>query len=50
MKMYGMSNKSGTELISKTEADNLLSAYIYFSKLKNMPLDKFKEIFVVIEL
>jgi hypothetical protein len=47
---YGMSIKSGTELIAKTSSDNLKSAYIYFAKLKNMPLDKFKKIFVVVEL
>ena len=47
---YGMSNKSGTELIAKTTADDLPLAYIYFAKLKNMPLDEFKKIFVVIKL
>jgi|TARA_R110000787_G_C13135714_1_gene416627 hypothetical protein len=50
MSQYGMSNKSGKELISKTIADDLPSAYIYFAKLKNMPLGKFKKIFVVVEL
>jgi hypothetical protein len=47
---YGMSNKLGIELIAKTTADDLKSAYLYFAKLKNMPLDKFKKIFIVIEL
>ena len=47
---YGMSNKVGKELIAKTNADSLQLAYNYFSGLKNMPLDKFKEIFVVIKL
>lgn len=47
---YGMSTKSGTELIAKTSTDSLKLAYIYFSKLKNIPLDKFKKIFIVIEL
>tara|TARA_R110000751_G_scaffold158270_3_gene263867 strand:- start:113 stop:265 length:153 start_codon:yes stop_codon:yes gene_type:complete len=50
MKKYGMSNKSGTELIAKTEADNLTVAYNYFSKLKDMSLVAFKKIFIVIEL
>ena len=50
MKKYGMSNKSGTELISKTEAVNLTTAYNYFSKLKDMSLVAFKKIFIVIEL
>ena len=50
MKKYGMSNKSGTELIAKTKADNLTVAYNYFSKLKDMSLVAFKKIFIVIEL
>ena len=47
---YGMSMVTGSEIIAKTTADDLTSAYIHFSKLKNMPLDKFKKIFIVIEL
>tara|TARA_R110000796_G_scaffold247703_1_gene373577 strand:- start:229 stop:381 length:153 start_codon:yes stop_codon:yes gene_type:complete len=50
MNQYGMSIKSGTELIAKTTSNDLKSAYIYFSKLKNMPLDEFKKIFIVVEL
>lgn len=45
-----MSNKSGTELIAKTEAVNLTAAYNYFSKLKDMSLVEFKKIFIIIEL
>ena len=50
MKKYGMSNKSGIELIAKTEAENLTVAYNYFSKLKDMSLVAFKKLFIVIEL
>jgi|TARA_R110001583_G_C5339334_1_gene379269 hypothetical protein len=47
---YGMSMVTGSEIIAKTTADDLTSAYIHFSKLKNMPLDKFKKIFIVTKL
>ena len=50
MNKYGMSSKSGIEIIAKTEAINLTSAYNYFSKLKNMPLVEFKKIFIVTKL
>lgn len=50
MKLYGMSNKLGIELISKIEAVNLTKAYNYFAKLKDMSLVEFKKIFIVIEL
>tara|TARA_R110001592_G_scaffold165520_1_gene399997 strand:+ start:76 stop:228 length:153 start_codon:yes stop_codon:yes gene_type:complete len=50
MQKYGMFFKSGNEIISKTDADNLTTAYNYFSKLKNMSLVAFKKIFVVTKL
>lgn len=50
MSKYGMSLKSGLELIAQTQASNLQSAYTYFSKLKQMDIVSFKKIFIVIEL
>ena len=50
MSIYGMSMLTGSEIIAKTTADDLISAYTHFAKIKNMPLDKFKKIFVVIKL
>ena len=47
---YGMSMLTGSEIIAKTTADDLMSAYIHFAKIKNMPLDKFKKVFIVIKL
>ena len=45
-----MSIKSGSEIIAKTTADNLTTAYNYFAKLKDMSLVSFKKIFIVIKL
>jgi hypothetical protein len=50
MKQYGMSLKTGKDLIMLTRQDNLELAIEYFSKLKQLPLKKFNEIFVVIEI
>jgi|TARA_R110000823_G_scaffold231639_1_gene358300 hypothetical protein len=47
---YGMFLKLGKEVICKKEADNLTTAYNYFSKLKDMSLVAFKKIFVVTKL
>ena len=50
MSKYGMSMLTGSEIIAKTTADDLTSAYNYFAKIKDMPLDKFKKVFIVIKL
>tara|TARA_R110002050_G_scaffold238850_1_gene374983 strand:- start:344 stop:496 length:153 start_codon:yes stop_codon:yes gene_type:complete len=50
MQTYGMFLKSGKEVIHRKDADNLTTAYNYFSKLKNMSLVAFKKIFVVIKI
>ena len=50
MSQYGMSNKSGKELIAKTFANDLNLAYEYFAKMKQMSLIEFKKIFVVVQL
>ena len=50
MGKYGMSSKTGTEIIAKIDTTNLTTAYNYFSKLKNISLVEFKKIFIVIKL
>jgi len=50
MKQYGMSLKTGRDIIMLTRQENLKLAIEYFSKLKQLPLEKFNEIFVVIEI
>ena len=45
-----MGIKSGSEIIAKTTADNLTTAYNYFAKLKDMSLVSFKKIFIVVKL
>tara|TARA_R110002051_G_scaffold114348_2_gene187246 strand:+ start:389 stop:547 length:159 start_codon:yes stop_codon:yes gene_type:complete len=49
MAEFGLSFKEGKEIIIKKQFSSIEEAYEYFSNIKNMPLDKFKEIFVVIE-
>ena len=48
--MFGLSIKDGTEIILRKEFDKLEEAYIYFAKIKQMPLENFKKIFIVVEL
>jgi len=50
MNHYGVSFIKGKEIIAKTKADDLKSAYDYFAKLKGIPLNEFKKIFIVIQL
>jgi len=50
MKQYGMSLKTGKDLIMLTRQDNLELAIEYFAKLKQLPLEKFNEIFIVTEI
>ena len=45
-----MGIKSGSEIIAKTTADNLTTAYNYFAKLKDMSLVSFKKIFIVVKI
>ena len=48
--MFGLSIKDGTEIILRRSFDNLEDAYIFFAKIKQMPLKDFKKIFIVVEL
>lgn len=50
MQKYGMGIKSGSEIIAKTTADNLTTAYNYFAKLKDMSLIAFKKLFIVTKI
>jgi len=50
MKQYGMSLKTGKDLIMLTRQDNLELAIKYFAKIKQLPLKKFNEVFIVIEI
>jgi len=50
MQKYGMFLKSGNEIIHRTSADSLTTAYNYFAKSKDMSLTAFKKIFIVIKL
>jgi len=50
MKQYGMSLKTGRDIIMLTRQENLELAIKHFSKLKQLPLKKFNEIFIVVEI
>ena len=50
MKQYGMSLKTGKDLIMLTRQDNLELAIEYFAGIKHLPLEKFKEVFIVVEI
>ena len=50
MQKYGMFLKSGEEIIHRTDAESLTTAYNYFAGLKNVSLMEFKKIFIVIKL
>jgi len=44
---YGLFTKNGSEVITRKSFNSLGEAYDWFAKLKKMPLDKFKEVFIV---
>ena len=50
MKQYGMSLKSGKDLIMLTRQDTYELALEYFSKIKRLPLKEFNKIFIVTEI
>jgi len=50
MKQYGMSFKTGKDIIMLTRQDSLESAVQYFAEIKQLSLKKFKEIFIVVEI
>jgi len=47
MAEYGLFTKKGSEIIIKKSFDSLAEAYDWFAKLKKMPLDQFKKVFIV---
>ena len=50
MKQFGMSIKSGKDLIMLTRAEDHKSAVIYFSNVKKIPIKKFNKIFIIKEI
>ena len=50
MKQFGMSIKSGKDLIMLTRAEDHNSAVIYFSNVYKLPLKEFNKIFIVTEI
>ena len=47
---FGFSFKNGNDIIAKKSFDNIELAYKYFAKIKQMSLNDFKKIFVVVQL
>ena len=50
MTEYVMALKNGKEIIHKTQQSTREQAVKYFSKIKQMPVEKFNEIFIVTEI
>ncbi len=50
MKKYGMFIQNGKDLIHITHKDTLQEAKQYFAKIKQMPVEEFNKIFIVIEI
>jgi len=50
MTEFGLTTKTGSEIILRKSFLSIKEAYKYFSQIKQMPLNKFKEIFLVIKL
>jgi len=50
MTEYAMSIKNGNGLVFKAKANSLEEAISYFAQLKQMPLEEFKELFVITEV
>ena len=50
MKQFGMTTKTGKDLIMLTRAEDHKSAVKYFSDVKKLPLKEFNKIFIVTEI
>ncbi len=50
MKQFGMTTKTGKDLIMLTRAEDHESAVNYFSSIKQLPLKEFNKIFIVTEI
>ena len=50
MATFTMAIKDSNGLVFKANTNSIEEAYIYFAKLKQMSLKKFKELFVVTEV
>ena len=49
MKIYGMTHKGGKDIIHKTNQQTLEEAKKYFAGVKQMPLEEFNKLFIVIK-
>jgi len=50
MKQFGMTTKTGKDLIMLTRAEDHKSAVNYFSSIKRLPVEEFNKIFIVTEI
>ena len=50
MAEYGLFNINGREPITRKSFYHQKDAYEWFAKLKQMPLDKFKKLFIITKL
>tara|TARA_R100000742_G_C4264630_1_gene82558 strand:+ start:95 stop:247 length:153 start_codon:yes stop_codon:yes gene_type:complete len=50
MTEFGLTTKTGKDIIMRKMCSNIQDAYEYFSKIKQMPLNEFKKIFLVVKL
>ena len=50
MAEYAMVLKNGKDIIHKTQQSTLEQAIKYFSDIKQMPVEDFNKIFIVIEI
>ena len=49
MTEFGLTTKTGKDIIMRKSCLSIQDAYEYFSKIKQMPLIEFKKIFLVIK-
>ena len=50
MTEYAMSLKTGKDIIHKTNQPTFQQAIKYFSGIKQMPIEEFNKIFIVLEI
>jgi hypothetical protein len=50
MTEFGLTTKTGKDIIMRKSCSSIKNAYEYFSKIKQMPLNEFKKIFLVVKL
>ena len=50
MRQFGMTTKTGKDLIMLTRQDTYELALEYFSEIKRLPVEEFNKIFVITEI